>query len=186
MKYLLFTFLLINFISLDICYSSEISETDLKIIKYADVYSGSGVILKLENIYKMNGKDALKPAISAISERVISMLSKDEKNNSLNDAEGEYLGSLLGILSISGDINAKDALLKAMISPNVTGFIISKGLFKLGPQVLPDIKIYLNDKNKNIVGKTISTLQKNQIRVLSLQFISYFLFNFNYVIYILL
>ncbi len=157
MKYIILFF--INFISLDVCYSSDISDVDLKIIKYADVYSGSKVIVKLENIYKTSGKDAIKPAIPAVSERFIAMLDIHEKNNSLNDAEGEYLLSLLGILSVSGDINAKSALLRAMISRKIAGLAISQGLMKLGPSILPEIKVFLDDKNEMIVGKTISTLK---------------------------
>jgi hypothetical protein len=159
MKIFLFILLFINLFSLDICYSSEISDIDLKIIKYGDVYSGSKIIIKLENLYKLNGEGALKPATPAISERAISIISKAEKNVSLNDSEGEYLGSLLRILSISCDNNAKNALLRAMISEKVTGLVISKGLMRLGPQVMPDIKVYLNDENKLIVGKTILTMK---------------------------
>lgn len=145
------------FYPIHICQADEI--TDIKIIKYADMYSGSKIVLKLEKMYKLKGSDALKPFIPAISERCISMINKHEENNSLNDAEGEYLGSLLTILSISGDANAKSALLRAMISKKVGGLVVSKGLMKLGPSVLPDIKLYLDDKDQMVVGNTISTLK---------------------------
>lgn len=91
--------------------------------------------------------------IPAIAEMVIKMLDESEKSGGgFSERDGEYLGDLIQSLSDSGDMRAKEALLKAMVNPSIGGGIILEGLFNLGPQVIPDI-IEAIDNTENIIGK---------------------------------
>jgi hypothetical protein len=137
------------------CFSDEINDNDLKTIQDGDSYSADIILGKLQKLYKAEGEKPLAPYIPAISSRIIKVL--DANKEGLTEAEGEFLGDLLGILSVAGDIRAKEALLRAMTS-QVGGTIISKGLLRFGPQVLPDIVKYLDSNDNRIKMNTISTL----------------------------
>ncbi|MFA6471340.1 MAG: HEAT repeat domain-containing protein [Candidatus Latescibacterota bacterium] len=136
------------------CISDEINDNDLKTIQDGDSYSAEIVLIKLQKLYKAEGEKPLAPYIPTISLRIIKVL--DIYKEGLGE-EGEFLGDLLRILSVAGDIRAKEALLRAMTS-QVCGTIISKGLLRLGPQVLPDIVKYLDSDDNRIKMNTISTL----------------------------
>jgi hypothetical protein len=139
-----------------ICFSDEINDNDLKTIQDGDSYSADIILGKLRILYTTEGEKPLSPYIQAISNRIIKVL--DANREGLTEGEGEFLGDLLGILSLAGDIRAKEALLKTMTFPGVGGTVISKGILRLGSQVLPDIVKYLDSDDNRIKMNTISTL----------------------------
>ncbi|MBT4485218.1 MAG: HEAT repeat domain-containing protein [Candidatus Latescibacteria bacterium] len=159
MKYL---YIVIFFIFVaEICFSEEITEFDIKTLEHGDVFSASHVVSKLRQIYDEEGEKSIKSTVPIAANRILSILDELEKEGRyLGDAEGEFLGDLLWILSVAGDMRAKEALLKTMACPHIAGGSIAKGLLRLGPQVLPDIKKYLESSNILTIRHTILTLKQ--------------------------
>lgn len=141
------------------CYSEQITSIDLKTIQYADIYSAENVLIKLKDMYNAEGEYSLESVIPAVNNRILTILYElNNEKRYLGDAEGEFLGDLIWVLSVAGDMRAKEALLNAMVSPYIFGEIISKGLFKLGPIILPDILNYYYTENKEYIKKAIPIL----------------------------
>jgi hypothetical protein len=117
--------------------------------------------INFRSIYEKEGEQGLRPYIKEVADSVLAILEVVSiEGNYLGEGNGERLLSYLRVLSYAGDMSSKEALLNAMISPQVGGDTIARGLMRLGPQVQPEIIAYLFHDNREYRIGTIDTLKR--------------------------
>jgi hypothetical protein len=114
-------------------------------------------------LYTQKGVEGLKPYVRDLSDSVFAILGDcTGENRYLGEYNGERVGDFLEQLAKiaeTGDMNAKDALIKAMCCPNIGGLMIGRGLMGLGPKVLPEIVSHLDDEKWEYKYSTIQYLK---------------------------
>ncbi|MFC1490120.1 hypothetical protein ACFL6K_02800 [Candidatus Latescibacterota bacterium] len=116
--------------------------------------------INFRRLYEQEGEQGLRPYIHEAADSALAILEiVDVEGNYFGESNGERLGEFLDVLSYAGDMSSKDALLKAMSSPKISGNNIARGLMRLGPEIQPEILSYLDRNNwdKKSIG-TLSTL----------------------------
>lgn len=158
---LLYSFLFASLLLINTgnCLADENTDKYNDIILKGSVDTVGHVLINLEDQYKREGKEALKPFVPAIADRFMEIAESAEETRTASEAEAGTAGQMIALLLYSSDIRAKDALLKAMESNIMGGTRIKQGLMNLGPQVIPDIiKSIDNSKYASGKGKAIDTL----------------------------
>jgi len=138
-----------------ICCADEITDEDTEIILNSDCRTAAFIFNKYYP-HGREGRMTIESVVPIVGKRVLKML--DQEKSGLGECEGEFLGVLIQLLSDSGDIRAKEALLKAMTSGYVGGKILDEGILHLCPQVIPDIVAYLDGNDIVAKRQAIRTL----------------------------
>jgi hypothetical protein len=135
---------------------TKITEFDLNIIKYGDIYSADHVVYKIKKIYEVQGKEALSPVIPIIVDKVITM-SKGVKS----EIEFEVLKGYIWILNVTADERALPALFAMLSCEGVYyGTNFPQALLNLGNSVIPVLIDSLDSSSKITRWHTALTLRR--------------------------
>lgn len=133
----------------------KFTEADATILKSSnDPDAVIDVIYKLSDIYEVQGKDGLKPAISALLESAYRELSlpEDERWN---------IYDIIKIISLTGDESVKPFLLHIMSSMGGGGNpFTAQGFYSIGHSVVKDVADSLKSSSSDTKGRAALTLHK--------------------------
>jgi hypothetical protein len=108
--------------------NDTITEFDIKIIEYADPFSIEDVLLKMRNVYKNQGKDAIIQTVPALIKRVNILLNKSK----ITEAEGEQLMDYIWALSVTVDHRIIPVFLKVISKGDVLSLDTPIGFYNCG------------------------------------------------------